>query len=101
MRLENVSNPSLVDRRTANVAQEASSNRVFKSYDDIVDHCCYAWNTLVDRPWKMSIGLRQPVGTWVLINETWYKANVITALREGHRGRAANAGRGSGNDHDR
>jgi len=26
------------------------SNRVFKSYDDIVDHCCYAWNTLVDRP---------------------------------------------------
>ena len=20
------------------------SNRVFKSYDDIVDHCCYAWN---------------------------------------------------------
>jgi hypothetical protein len=21
------------------------SNRVFKSYDDIVDHCCYAWNT--------------------------------------------------------
>ncbi len=36
------------------------SNRVFKSYDDIVDHCCYAWNTLVGRPWKiMSIGLRQ------------------------------------------
>jgi hypothetical protein len=35
-------------------------NRVFKSYDDIVDHCCYAWNTLLDRPWKiMSIGLRQ------------------------------------------
>jgi transposase len=36
------------------------SNRVFKSYDDIVDHCCYAWNILVGRPWKiMSIGLRQ------------------------------------------
>jgi hypothetical protein len=36
------------------------SNRIFKSYDDIVDHCCYAWNTLLDRPWKiMSIGLRQ------------------------------------------
>ena len=35
------------------------SNRVFKSYDDIVDHCCYAWNTLIDRPWKIvSIGLR-------------------------------------------
>jgi transposase len=35
------------------------SNRVFKSYDDIVDHCCYAWNKLVDQPWRiMSIGLR-------------------------------------------
>ena len=35
------------------------SNRDFKSYDDIVDHC-YAWNALIDRPWKiMSIGIRQ------------------------------------------
>ncbi len=35
------------------------SNRVFRSYDAIVDHCCYAWNQLVDRPWRvMSIGLR-------------------------------------------
>jgi hypothetical protein len=25
----------------------------------IVDHCCYAWNKLVDQPWIiMSIGLR-------------------------------------------
>ena len=23
------------------------SNRVFKSFDDIVDHCCYGWNTLI------------------------------------------------------
>lgn len=35
------------------------SNRVFKSYNDIVDHCCFAWNSLTDQPWKiMSIGLR-------------------------------------------
>jgi hypothetical protein len=35
------------------------SNRVFKSYNDIVDHCCHAWNKLVDQPWRiMSIGLR-------------------------------------------
>jgi transposase len=35
------------------------SNRVFNSHDNIVDHCCYAWNTLVDQPWRiMSIGLR-------------------------------------------
>jgi transposase len=36
------------------------SNRIFKSYEDIVDHCCYAWRTLQARPWKiMSIGRRQ------------------------------------------
>ena len=35
------------------------SNRVFTSYDDIVDHCCFAWNKLIDQPWKiMSIGMR-------------------------------------------
>jgi hypothetical protein len=35
------------------------SNRVFKSFDDIVDHCCNAWNTLIDQPWKiMSIARR-------------------------------------------
>ena len=33
------------------------SNRVFTSYDDIVDHCCEAWNKLIDQPWRiMSIG---------------------------------------------
>ena len=35
------------------------SNRVFASYEAIVDHCCNAWNRLVDQPWRiMSIGLR-------------------------------------------
>ena len=35
------------------------SNRVFRSYKDILDHCCYAWNQLTQQPWKiMSIGLR-------------------------------------------
>src|SRR5208282_5676216 len=35
------------------------SNRIFKSYDQIVDQCCDAWNKLIDQPWKiMSIGLR-------------------------------------------
>ena len=37
----------------------AKENRVFQSFDDIVDHCCYAWNTLNDQPWKiMSIARR-------------------------------------------
>ena len=36
------------------------SNRIFKSFDEIVDHCCYAWNTLIDQPWKiMSIVARR------------------------------------------
>jgi hypothetical protein len=36
------------------------SNRVFQSYENIVDHCCNAWNELVDQPWRiMSIGLRE------------------------------------------
>jgi transposase len=35
------------------------SNRVFRSYEDILDHCCAAWNKLIDQPWRiMSIGLR-------------------------------------------
>jgi len=35
------------------------SNRIFTSYRDILDHCCYAWNTLIDQPWKiMSIARR-------------------------------------------
>jgi len=35
------------------------SNRVFTSYDNLVDHCCAAWNKLTDQPWTiMSLGLR-------------------------------------------
>ena len=35
------------------------SNRIFLNYDDIVDHCCDAWNKLRNQPWSvMSIGLR-------------------------------------------
>ena len=35
------------------------SNRVFKSFEEIVDRCCEAWNKLVDQPWRiMPIGLR-------------------------------------------
>ena len=35
------------------------SNRIFKSFDDILDHCCEAWNKLIDQPWRItSIGVR-------------------------------------------
>jgi len=29
------------------------SNRVFTSYDNILDHCCYAWNRLANQPWRI------------------------------------------------
>ena len=36
------------------------SNRIFKSYEDIVALCCQAWNKLIDQPWKiMSLGMRK------------------------------------------
>ena len=31
------------------------SNRIFKSFDDIVDHCWTPWNTLIDQPWKIDV----------------------------------------------
>src|SRR4051794_30201597 len=34
-------------------------NRIFASYEVILDHCCDAWNKLIDQPWRiMSIDLR-------------------------------------------
>jgi len=43
------------------------SNRVFKSFGDIVDHCCCAWNTLVDQPRKIvSIACRD----WAVIGQS-------------------------------
>ncbi len=36
------------------------SNRVFTSYENIVELCCEAWNNLVEQPWKIiSIGTRK------------------------------------------
>ncbi len=35
------------------------SNRVFQTHDEILDHCCEAWNKLTGQPWRiMSIGMR-------------------------------------------
>jgi hypothetical protein len=46
------------------------SNRVFKSFNDIVDHCCYAWNTLIDQPWKIMTVARRELGNHGLFNMT-------------------------------
>ncbi len=35
------------------------SNRVFTSYENILDHRADAWNKLIDQPWRiMTLGLR-------------------------------------------
>ena len=49
------------------------SNRVFTSYDDIVDHCCEAWNKLVDRPWIDHVHRHARLGPSVTIIGIWYK----------------------------
>ena len=43
------------------------SNRIFKTYDDIVALCCEAWNRLIDQPWKI-VDRTPKMGPWVLIN---------------------------------
>ena len=44
------------------------SNRVFTSYENILDHCCHAWNTLIERPWRIiSLGMREWAhGYWLM-----------------------------------
>jgi hypothetical protein len=50
--------PSSIRSRTSgNSCANWLSTRIFKSHEDILDHCCFAWNKLIDMPWKiMSIG---------------------------------------------
>src|ERR1700730_1400214 len=33
---------------TAALVMPACNNRIFKSFHDILSHCCYAWNTLIE-----------------------------------------------------
>ena len=71
------------------------SNRVFKSYDDILDHCCYAWNRLIDQPWRiMSIGLRD--WAYRLISGTWYNITPISTVAEPVKPTSAGAKEGRG-----
>ena len=61
--------PNSIRKKTSgsSCARTGSQTGVFKSYDDIVNHCCFAWNTLVDQPWKiMSIARRD----WAIISQS-------------------------------
>ncbi len=48
------------------------SNRIFKSFDDIVDHCCDAWNTLINQPLADHVDRPSGLGLPVMITESWY-----------------------------
>lgn len=51
---------NLVENLWQFMRQNWLSNRVLKSYENIVDHCCDAWRKLQSQPWRiMSIGLRK------------------------------------------
>jgi hypothetical protein len=64
-------NPAFAKRRRFAVAQGVEniwqfmrdnwlSNRIFTFYENIIEHCCQAWNKLTDQPWRiMSIGRRE------------------------------------------
>ena len=56
------------------------SNRVFKSYDDIVDHCCYAWKCPCRPTLEDHVHRTAPMGERVLVNGTWYKWSICLAL---------------------
>ena len=52
----------LMDKETMAryLRQTYLSNRVFDTYDEIIDAACNAWNNLIDEPWKiMSIAMRK------------------------------------------
>jgi len=46
------------------------SNRGFRSYDDILDHCCHAWNNLADQL-DHHVDRLARLGSSVLISGTW------------------------------
>ena len=55
------------------------SNRIFASYEDLLEHCCEAWNRLVEQPWKiMSIGFangRMGADQWDLVEGPTWRAD--------------------------
>ena len=49
----------IIDNEHQSSCVRTGCRRIFTSFDEIVDHCCYAWNTLIDQPWKiMSVARR-------------------------------------------
>ena len=80
------------------------SNRIFKSYEDIVALCCQAWNNLIDQPWKiMSLGYAQ-MGAWVRglpFREAQGRCGCIVRARRARKPGSPTEGRGSAAARDR
>ena len=49
------------------------SNRIFKSYDDLVDHCCDSMEQAHRSALEDHVHRAARLGAQVLTNETWYK----------------------------
>ena len=61
------------------------SNRVFKSYNDIVDHCCFAWNSLTGL--SVDKGYKNNLFKWKVSNTSnWIDAMVFQIKRYGSDG---------------
>src|SRR2546421_9673742 len=64
---------------------------ILAQWEDILDHCCFAWNKLIDMPWKiMSIGS-------IIINETWYHTIITGTTAFECNGKRAEFGPGGFN----
>jgi hypothetical protein len=60
------------------------SNRIFKDYEDIVAHCCDAWNKLVAQPWNKACRTKPDSGfpNQLIRDSLW-------PWKEKHHGQAA------------
>src|SRR5476649_2334308 len=62
------------------------SNRVLKSFDDIVDHCCYAWKTRSSISRGKSCPSHAAIGqSSVSLCEDWYYSAPAEAIAECQR----------------
>jgi hypothetical protein len=48
-------------------ATELAVHRVFQCFDDIIGHCCEAWNALLEQPWKIMLLAER---AWAHIGQT-------------------------------
>jgi hypothetical protein len=71
---------SIPASRSTGSSTRRRSNRVFKSYDTNLDPCCFAWNKLIDIPWRITSMIKRP-GISAMINETWYQLMVASSSK--------------------